>query len=66
LPLTINEVLVTHVMTAIATASLFLFQMAILNAPMSTWFGKDGPGSEDWEETYVRTIIKREAPTRPT
>ena len=35
------EMLVTHVMTAIATAYLFLFQMAKLNASMSAWFGKD-------------------------
>jgi hypothetical protein len=42
-----NKTLVTHVMAAIAIANLFLFQMAILNAPMSAWFGKDSPGSED-------------------
>jgi len=30
----ITERLVTHVMTAIATANLFLFQMAMLNAQL--------------------------------
>jgi hypothetical protein len=45
----ITETLVSHVMTAIATANLFLFQMAMLNASMSVWFGKDGSGFEDWK-----------------
>lgn len=62
----ITETLVTHVMTASATANLFLFQMATLNASMSAWFGKEGPGSEEWKETYMRTRIKREALTRLT
>jgi hypothetical protein len=62
----ITETFVSHVMTAIVTAILFLSQMATLNAPMSAWFGKDGPGLEEWKETYMRTIIKREALTRLT
>jgi hypothetical protein len=45
----ITERLVTHVMTAIATANLFLFQMAMLNAQISAWFGKDSPGLERME-----------------
>jgi hypothetical protein len=59
-----TETFITHVMTTIATANLFLFQMAILNASMSAWFGKDGPGLEEWKETYMRRIIKREELTR--
>jgi hypothetical protein len=66
----INETLVTHARTAIATANLFLFQMAMLNAPnrpqISVWFGKDGPGSEERKETYMRKTIKREALARLT
>jgi hypothetical protein len=62
----INETLVTHVMTAIVTANLFLFQMAMLNGSMSAWFGKDAPGLEEWKETYMRKTIKREALTRLT
>ena len=62
----ITETLVTHVMTAIATAYLFLFQMAMLIASMSAWFGKDGPGFEEWKETYLRTITKREELARLT
>ena len=62
----IIETLVTHVMTAIATAYLFLFQMAMLIASMSAWFGKDGPGFEEWKETYLRTITKREELARLT
>jgi hypothetical protein len=61
-----NETLVTHVMAAIATASLFLSQMAMLNASMSASFKKNDPGSEEWKETYMRIIIKREALTRLT
>lgn len=62
----INEMLVVHAMTAIATANLFLFQMAMLNAPISAWFGKDGPDLEEWKETYMRKTIKREALARLT
>jgi hypothetical protein len=62
----INETLVTHAMTAIATANLFLFQMAMLNAPINAWFGKDGPGLEERKETYMRKRIKREALARLT
>ena len=43
LPWMITETLVTHVMTAIATANLFLSQMATLNDSMSALFRKDGP-----------------------
>jgi hypothetical protein len=50
-------------MTANAIANLFLFQMAILNASVSAWFGKDGPGLEEWKETYMRKITRREALT---
>jgi hypothetical protein len=53
-------------MTAIVTANLSLFQMAMLIGSMSAWFGKDGPGLEEWKETYMRKIIKREALTRLT
>jgi len=60
----ITETLVTHVMTAIATTNLLLFQMAMLNTRMSAWFGNGGPGLEEWKETYMRTITKREALTR--
>lgn len=62
----ITEALVTNAMAAIVTANLFLFQMAMLNASVSAWFGKDGPGLKEWKETYTRTIIKREALTRLT
>ena len=62
----ITKTLVTHVMTAIVTAILLLSQMAMLNASMSAWFGKDGPGLGGWKETYMRIIIKREALTRLT
>jgi hypothetical protein len=61
----VTKTLVTHAMTAIATADLFLFQMAQLNASMSAWFVKDGPGLKEWKETYMRIITKREAQTRP-
>ena len=46
LPWMITETLVIHVMIAIATATLFLFQMATLNVSMSvvlekwSWVGK--------------------------
>jgi hypothetical protein len=53
-------------MTAIATANLFLFQMAMLNAPINAWFGKDGPSLEERKETYMRKRIKREALARLT
>jgi hypothetical protein len=56
----ITETLIRHVTTANATAYLFLFQMATLNASVSAWFGKDGPGLEEWKETYMRTTTKRE------
>jgi hypothetical protein len=49
-------------MTANATANLFLFQMAMLSASVSAWFGKD-PGLEEWKETYMRKMTKREALT---
>jgi len=62
----ITETLVIHIMTANATANLFLFQMATLNTSISAWFGKDDPGLEKRKDTYMRTIIKREALTRPT
>jgi hypothetical protein len=48
-------------MAANAIANLFLFQMAMLNASVSTWFGKDGIGFEKWKKTYMRIITKREA-----
>jgi hypothetical protein len=57
----ITETLTTHVMAANAIANLFLFQMAMLNASVSTWFGKDGIGFEKWKKTYMRIITKREA-----
>ena len=59
----ITEILTTHVMAANATTNLFLFQMATLNASVSAWFGKDGSGFEEWKETYMRAITKREALT---
>ena len=62
----ITETLVPHVIAASAIANLFLSQMATLNASMSAWFRKDGPGLEEWKKTYMRTIIKREALTRLT
>ena len=62
----ITETLVTHEMTAIAIANLFLFQMAMLNASMSAWFGKYCPGLKEWKETYARATTKREALTRLT
>jgi hypothetical protein len=37
-----------------------LFQMAMLNASVSAWFGRDGPGLKKWKETYMRAITKRE------
>jgi hypothetical protein len=51
-----TETLVTHVMPAIATANLFLFQMATLDASMSAWFGKDGPGLGELKETAHRNV----------
>ena len=63
LPWMITETLVTHVMAANATANLFLFQMAMLDASVSAWFGKDGPGFEEWKETYMRRTTKRDALT---
>jgi hypothetical protein len=59
----ITETFVTHVMAANAIANLFLFQMAMLNASVSAWFGKDGPGFDEWKETYMRKVTKREAQT---
>jgi hypothetical protein len=37
-------------MTAIVTTNLFLSQIAMLNASISAWFGKDGPGLKEWKE----------------
>lgn len=61
-----TEILIIPVMTAIATAILFLLQMAMLNASLSASFGKDGPDLEEWKDTYMRIIIKREALSRLT
>jgi hypothetical protein len=46
-PRMMTETLVTHIMIAIATANLFLSQMATLNGSMSAWFGKYGPGLKE-------------------
>jgi hypothetical protein len=46
----ITETLVTHVMTANATANLFLFQMAMLNVSMSARFGERWPWLGGMEE----------------
>lgn len=61
LPWMMIERLISHAMTANATANLFLFQIATLYASMSAWFGKDGPGLEERKETYMRIRTKREA-----
>jgi hypothetical protein len=50
----ITKTLITHVMTAIATANLFLSQMAILNASMSAWFRKDSPGENGKDGVHAK------------
>jgi len=59
-----TKTLVTHTMIAIPTTSLFLFQMAMLEASVR-FVGKYDPKSEGQRKTYMRKIIKREAVTRP-
>jgi hypothetical protein len=53
--------LVTHTLNAIVTATLFLFQMAALEASMSVRLGKDGPRSKVERDAYIRITTKSEA-----
>jgi hypothetical protein len=57
--------LATHTMVAMVTTNLFLSQMAMLEASMSASLGKNDPNLEEWNETYIRKIIKREAAESP-
>ena len=64
LPKMMTETLITHTTIAVPITSLFLFQMAMLEATVRfVW--KRWPQIGRTEETYMRKITRREAVTRP-
>ena len=55
-----NETLTTHIPAEIATMTLFLFQMAMLEALVSALLGKMVLGWEDERRTYeIQSRVKR-------